>query len=85
VLGDEEFLSADSSDHRSSIADAPQSVGHSHQDAVPGGVTVGVINVLEIIEIEHQDTETQRARLRSEQLATRPMINSGPFSATAAA
>src|SRR6185312_7842237 len=38
VLGDEEFLSADSGDHRCSTADAPQGVGDSHQDAIPGGV-----------------------------------------------
>ncbi len=34
---------------------------------------MGVIEALEIIEIEHHDTETQGARLRSEQLGRRPI------------
>src|SRR5258708_3119650 len=38
VLGDEEFPPAASGDPLFSTADAPQGVGDSHQDAIPGGV-----------------------------------------------
>jgi hypothetical protein len=61
ILRDQEFFSANTSDHRSSSADPLQVVGYRRQDAIAGSVAVSVVYTLEVIEIDHQNTETRRA------------------------
>src|SRR5271163_406694 len=52
-VGDDEFFTAEASDHRCRRADQAKSTGHRDQGLVSGGMTVSVVEALEVIQIDH--------------------------------
>src|SRR5690606_18912463 len=56
VLDDDDELVAAQPGHRSPARGRrPQDPGDVHQDVVPGGVAVAVVDLLELVQVDHQD------------------------------
>src|ERR1700722_5712923 len=56
-VGDDEFFTAEASDHRCRRADQAKSTGHRDQGLVSGGMTMSVVEALEVIQIHHRPPE----------------------------
>jgi hypothetical protein len=63
ALDDYELVASCSCNGIGGTKSVSQSLGHLHEDAVPGSVAVGVIHELEPIQIQRQDRKRTSVRL----------------------